>query len=301
MLVWSLPSSWRCHLGSDRCVRVQVGESDLKQPLLAPLPAFGLVDTIDARIRCGGLTSDATQYGYLLALMSAPHRQMPVPGTPQPLSEAVATGAQWAQPHGSAAGASGGAAGSSAQPSAAEVQAEVEAVKEVLPDTGAGFVEACLQHMGWDAAAVINGLLTGELPAAVAKLDRAATTNPLAPAPAQASSSGAANSRHTGGHSNAAGDASTGGRGALSWGQTHGVDMGAQARAAAQHALQVQPGQAKSSKYAGAHTLQAALLLRVSAPLICTCIVEGVQVVSASRLPCHVRAMCACIQSSSGS
>jgi activating signal cointegrator complex subunit 2 len=171
--------------------------------------------------------------------MNAPTRPMATPGAPEPQSAVAGADAQRAAHAGAAASTS---AGAPPAPDAAAVQSLISAVMDVLPGYGDGFVEACLQASGWDTATTINALLTGDLPADVARLDRNAVSNPLRKRGTAAASSSAA-------ASGASADAQA--AGALSWGQTHGVDLRADSRAAAAAALQRQPPKAKSSKCAG--------------------------------------------------
>lgn len=218
-----------------------MSEADLAMPLLSQLPVFGLLDAVDDALRTGTVTLDTTQYEYLLALMSAPQRTMPAPGSATPTIAARQAPGAAAQREASTS------ATSALRPDAATLRSLVSAVKDVLPDYGDGYVEACLQVSGWDSAAAVNNLLTGELPAELAALDRSAATNPLA-RDALRGAGGAVGAGPT--------QASEGARGGyadgLSWAQTRGPDLAAQRQAEAAQRLQPDAAKGKSSKYAGA-------------------------------------------------
>lgn len=204
-------------------MRLQVGDGSAAEPVLAALPRYGLMDDVDAAIRAGAVALDATQYEYLFALMATPPRPMPGAGDPEPRPAAVAT----ATPPAPAGGA---------QPSDADVAARVATVKEVLPDCGNGFVEACLQSLAWDTEATVNALLTGDLPPDVAGMDRAAATNPLRKPIAAV----------------AAGSAATAADGTLSWGQAAAPAPAGGAMKLMLQRQQPEGAKTKSSKYAGA-------------------------------------------------
>lgn len=55
----------------------------------------------------------------------------------------------------------------------------VSAVKDILPDLGDAFVDACLKHYGDNVESVINALLEDNLPPRLASLDRATGRVPL--------------------------------------------------------------------------------------------------------------------------
>ena len=155
-------------------VSLQVGDTEGERPLLARLPHFGLVDTIDSCIRSGKVTVDATQYEYLLVLLSAPPR--PLPATGLAAADGASTSAQAAA---DGAGPSVSAAAVPGRPDDVTVASLVTSIHDMLPDFGKGFIEACLQCMQWDATEVTNALLSDTLPAAVRRLDRTAAKNPL--------------------------------------------------------------------------------------------------------------------------
>ncbi|KAJ2346282.1 hypothetical protein GGF43_005017, partial [Coemansia sp. RSA 2618] len=52
----------------------------------------------------------------------------------------------------------------------------VTQVKEMIPDLGDGFIQACLAHYSGSTEAVVNALLENSLPASLAEMDRAAAT-----------------------------------------------------------------------------------------------------------------------------
>lgn len=204
------------------CAQVSDG-GDGKQ-LLASLPAFGLLATINDRIRSGAIALDATQYEYLLALMGVPA---------QPLPTAVAASTA---PHLSCA--------PSDRPDSVSLKFLVSTVKDVLPHFGDGFVEATLQTLGWDSAAAVDSLLSGNLPSAVARLDQAAEVNPFRVGLPDA-----------GGVRGAAADVSVSivGR-QLSWGQVLDAEQHLPSAAALQQQMLPDTAKAKASKYAGVWT-----------------------------------------------
>jgi len=54
----------------------------------------------------------------------------------------------------------------------ANLESMVSAVRDLLPELGGGFVELCLEEMGYDVERVINALLEDRLPVNVAAVDR---------------------------------------------------------------------------------------------------------------------------------
>ena len=110
-------------------------EGEGAQGLLAALPALGLPDAIDDAIRSRTLALDSTQYEYLPALMSAAPRTQPTPGIAAPAT---------AGSH-SANGLQDGMHKQAGRPKEGTIKELIAAVRDVLPDYGPGFVEACLQ------------------------------------------------------------------------------------------------------------------------------------------------------------
>ena len=84
----------------------------------------------------------------------------------------------------------GGAASSGDGPSGSRAEAEADAsvdpvrrsliaaVKDLLPDLGDGFVDACLREYNDDVEAVLHHVLDGSLPASLDRLDRALALPP---------------------------------------------------------------------------------------------------------------------------
>ena len=54
----------------------------------------------------------------------------------------------------------------------------ISQIGDVLPEYGAGFLTACLEHYAYDVEQVINSLLEGALPAPLQGLDKQAARLP---------------------------------------------------------------------------------------------------------------------------
>ena len=78
---------------------------------------------------------------------------------------------------------------------AGHVRDSIAQIQEILPDYGAGFLAACLQHFQGNRETVTNALLEGTLPPALQALDPSLA----APAPEQPSAAHRPKGAHTDG------------------------------------------------------------------------------------------------------
>eukprot|EP00877_Chromochloris_zofingiensis_P004569 jgi/Chrzof1/14112/Cz08g25160.t1 len=156
------------HGGMDGSVGSSSGSAAVDHGLLQALNAqYQLVSAIGNAMQQGLLAVDDAQLDYLLALTGA-HRQQ------------LHSNSSQHQQHNAASSSSSTSTGTGTaplpappvdMPESAVLMSLMSQVTEVLPDYGEGFLTACLHHYNWNAEQVIDHLLEGSLPPALATLD----------------------------------------------------------------------------------------------------------------------------------
>eukprot|EP00887_Chlorella_sp_A99_P006091 scaffold22.g6091.t1 len=117
---------------------------------------YGLGGSVEAALHHGRLSLDEAQLDYLAALLGLAS----LSAAPAPAPGAAAGGVE----HGTPAG--GG------EEDEVALLSQIQQVQDLLPDYGAGFLAACLRALGGSPERVLDALLEGSLPPAVAGLDQ---------------------------------------------------------------------------------------------------------------------------------
>ncbi len=178
----------------------------------------------------GLIAMDDAQFDYLLALMGGDRSHLQPSATAHSngtssssrVTADTAMAAAGLSTGSSTSGGSASSSGSGSTPEAAVVSSQVTQIKELLPDFGDGYLAACLHACGYNTERVINALLEGSPPEAVAHLDKQLQHW----SPAAAARTGAAGTSSKG-----KGPAGSAAAGAMSW--TGLADEAAASRAAA--------------------------------------------------------------------